>query len=192
MTRQIIGLAGTFASGKDTLAHYLVQNNNFLHFSTSDMVRQEAMKKYGSIERPILHKTANELRHEKGAGILSELAITNFKAKLEERDDYSGLIVSGLRSIGEAKAIKKAGGVLIFVDAPAELRYQRMIERQRDGESKLTLEEFIDGEERELRAEDPNDDASFNILGIKDMADVVIINDKSLEDFINQAKAAIG
>ena len=38
----IIGLSGTFASGKDTLAHHLVQVYNFMHISTGDMVRAVA------------------------------------------------------------------------------------------------------------------------------------------------------
>ena len=69
----IIGLSGTFASGKDTLAHHLVQKFNFLHISTGDMVRAVAESEYGNIERPTLVKTANELREKRGPGVLAEL-----------------------------------------------------------------------------------------------------------------------
>lgn len=182
----IIGLAGTFASGKDTLAHYLVQHYNFLHVSTSDMVRQEALKERGSIERPVLHEVADKLRHTHGAGVMVDLAIKLFEAKLAEREDYKGLVVSGLRSLGEAKAIKAAGGTLVFTDAPIEIRYERMVSRQRDAETRLTLDEFKAQEAKELEAVDDSD-AAFNILGIRDMADVRLVNSANLESYIQDA-----
>lgn len=190
-TPLIIGLAGTFASGKDTLAHHLVKNYDFLHISTGDMLRQEAMKTHGSIERPVLHEVGTTLRQAKGAGFLVELALQTFTAKRQERDDYKGLVVSGLRSLGEAKAIKTAGGVLVFVDAPIEVRFKRMAERKRDQETKLTLEEFAAQEANELAVEG-NDDAAFNILGIKDMSDHILDNGQSLKDFLAQALGALG
>lgn len=186
----IIGLAGTFASGKDTLAHYLVQHYNYLHVSTSDMVRQEALKERGSIERPVLHEVADNLRHTHGAGVMVDLAIKLFEAKLAEREDYKGLVVSGLRSLGEAKAIKAAGGTLVFTDAPIEIRYQRMVSRQRDAETKLTLDEFKAQEAKELEAVEDSDEA-FNILGIRDMADVRLTNDADLDAYLRSALKAL-
>lgn len=189
-TPRIIGLAGTFASGKDTLAHYLVKHHDFLHISTGDMLRQEALKTRGSIERPVLHEVADELRRTKGGGLLVELALQTFAAKQQERDDYKGVVVSGLRSLGEAKAVKAAGGVLIFVDAPIELRYERMIARKRDNETKLTLDEFKAQEARELTVEDAGD-AGFNILGIKAMADHVLGNTTTADEFIALVKTRL-
>lgn len=182
----IIGLAGTFASGKDTLAHHLVKNFDFLHISTGDMLRQEALKTRGSIERPVLHEVADELRHTKGGGILVELACQTFAAKQKERDDYKGLVVSGLRSLGEAKAIKKAGGVLLFIDAPIKVRYERMVGRKRDNEVQLTLEEFAAQEAKELEAAGDGD-ADFNLLGIKAKADHIIENITTLDEFLQAA-----
>lgn len=182
----VIGLAGTFASGKDTLAHHLVKNFDFIHISTGDMLRQEALKTRGSIERPVLHEVADELRHTKGGGILVELACETFAAKQKERDDYKGLVVSGLRSLGEAKAIKEAGGELLFIDAPIEVRYERMISRKRDNETQLTLEEFAAQEAKELESAGDGD-ADFNLLGIKAKADYVIENVTSLDDFLRVA-----
>ena len=62
----IFGLAGTFASGKDSLARHLEEKFNIKHISTGDIVRIYAQEKYGSIERPVLYKMANELRETKG------------------------------------------------------------------------------------------------------------------------------
>ncbi|MGD8373838.1 MAG: nucleoside monophosphate kinase [Candidatus Woesebacteria bacterium] len=190
-TNKIIGLSGTFASGKDTLAHYLVKEKNYLHVSTGDMVRQEALMLRGSVERPVLQEVADELRRKHGAGVLVDLAVKTYQERLKERDDCDGLVVSGLRSLGEAKVVKSAGGVLVFVDAPEELRYQRMVSRKRDAETQLTLAEFKKQEALELEGH-AGDDAAFNILAIKDMADKIIINDSDLNTFIERCQQEIG
>jgi hypothetical protein len=155
------------------------------------MVRAEALKAEGSIERPVLHSVANRLRQEKGAGIFAEMAISLFQAKQAERDDYRGLVVSGLRSLGEAKAIVAAGGKIVFVDASIELRYQRMVGRKRDSEVHLSLEEFIAQEAKELEVGSAPSDADFNLLGIKSMSDAVIMNDSTLDIFLANCRSAL-
>lgn len=171
-TVEIIGLAGTFASGKDTIAHHLVDDRGYTHVSTGDMVRKVAQEKYGSIERPILHSTAREFRYEHGAGAFV----------LEALKEPRPTVVSGIRTLGEAKALLDAGGTLVFVDAPVEVRYERVQSRNRDKETELTLEEFKTNEEKELYA-GPNDE-DFNIRGIKDIADIVVENTLPLDEFI--------
>ncbi|MGH7196995.1 MAG: AAA family ATPase [Candidatus Saccharimonadales bacterium] len=180
--KKIFGISGSFASGKDTLAHYLTDELGYLHVSTGDMVRAEAQKLRGSIERPVLKEVATELRRRHGAGYFAERALE----ELETHPDATGVVVTGLRSIGEANAITTAGGMLVFVDAPVEVRYERMKSRQRDNETALTLEEFKTGEEKEWHAGD--DEADFNLRGIKQMADVTLENSADLEGFLQQAR----
>lgn len=171
-TTAIIGIAGTFASGKDTVAHQLVADHGYTHVSTGDMVRKVAMEKYGSIERPVLFKTATELRYAFGAGALV----------LEALKEARPTVISGIRTLGEAKALLEAGGTLLYIDAPVEVRYERVKSRNRDAETELTLEQFKANEEKELYA-GPNDE-DFNIRGIRDMADIVVENTLPLEEFI--------
>jgi len=175
---KLIGLAGTFAGGKDTLAQYLVREFGYTHVSTGDMVREIARQKYGSIERPILAKTADELRHEKGAGVLVQEAI----ARHAETDK---LIVSGIRSLGEVKTLRDHHGVLVFVDADPKIRYERMISRQRDSETKLIFAEFLANEQKELHSGDS--DADFNIAKIRDTADIILDNSSSENELFAQA-----
>lgn len=183
----IIGLSGTFASGKDTLAHYLVAEHKFMHISTSDMVRQEAMRQFGSTERPILHKVANALRAQDGPGILITMALAMYEAHAEK---YDGIVISGIRSIGEAEAIKENGGVLVFVDAPVEVRYERMASRKRDDESLLSLDEFKAGEAKELNV-DPTDKTIQNLGAMRKMADVYLTNAADKKAFIREALSAL-
>ncbi|MDR0956175.1 MAG: AAA family ATPase [Candidatus Nomurabacteria bacterium] len=172
----LLGLSGTFASGKDTLANYLAENFNFHHVSTGDIVRQIALQKYGNKERPTLRQTADELRHQNGSGALVVEALKTPRP----------LVISGLRSLGEAKAVKAAGGILVFVGADDRVRYERMRSRHRDDETYLTFEQFLENEKSERRG-DPADDAAFNIDLIAQMADLRLDNSGDLDEFLRGA-----
>lgn len=168
----LIGIAGSFASGKDTIAHALEADYGFTHVSTGDMVRAAALKERGSVERPVLQEVADAHRHRDGAGVFVEHAL----------EQPRPLVITGIRSLGEAKALKAAGGTLLFVDAPVEVRYERMKARHRDAEVELSLEQFEANEQKEWHAGD--DDADFNLRDIKGMADAVMDNVLPLNEFI--------
>lgn len=179
MSKPIIGVTGTFASGKDTVAEVLEQEYNVLHVSTGDIVREKSMERHGSIERnPYLQETATYFRKEYGGDYFVREAYKRF---LEVEDKYHAVVITGIRSLGEARAIHDLGGVLVQVIAPIEVRYERMVSRQRDQETKMTLEEFKASEANERTGGD--DDASFNIDKIAEMADVTIENAGSFEEF---------
>ncbi|MFZ1324390.1 MAG: AAA family ATPase [Candidatus Saccharimonadales bacterium] len=184
----IIGLSGTFASGKDTLAHHLVQTRNYMHLSTSDMVRAVAEAQYGSIERPVLKQTANELRDKRGPGVLAELSLEKYN---EEKDKYDGVVISGVRSLGEVEAIKKAGGKIVFIDAPAELRYERIKARHRSNEDKLTFEEFKTSEESEELSVHDNPYVQ-DLTGVRELADVIVFNQDDVQAYLSVAEQKIG
>lgn len=176
---ELIGIAGTFASGKDLIAHYLSSHYGYTHPSTSELVRNIAMKERGSVERDVLQEVAKNHRYTHGADVFVQMALQAPRPT----------VVTGLRSPGEAKAIKAAGGVLVFVDAPIELRYERMKNRDRDQESQLTLEEFKTREEREWHAGDS--DADFSLRTIKEIADIQLDSTAGKDDFIAQAEALL-
>ena len=168
-----------FASGKDNLADVIEQEYKVLHVSTSDIVREKSMERHGSIERnPYLQETATYFRKEFGGDYFAREAYKRF---LEAEDKYHGVVITGLRSLGEVRAIHDLGGILVRVDAPIEMRYERMVGRQRDEETKMSLEEFKASEANEHSGGD--DDASFNIDKIAELADVTFVNDGTLEEF---------
>lgn len=177
---RLIGIAGSFASGKDTIAHRLVEDFDFTHVSTSDIVREIALKERDSIERPVLFEVAERHRKHDGAGVFVRHALQKPRP----------LVITGMRSLGEAKELKQHGGVLVFVDAPVEVRYERMRSRLRDAETGLSLEQFKANEKKEWHAGDS--DADFNLGGIKAMADVTIENTLPVDDFITIVYAALG
>ncbi len=183
----IFGLAGTHASGKDTIADLLVDKYGFFHVSTGDIFRDEAMKRYGSIERPVLYKTANEIRNKDGHGAVSYLALDRYE---EVKDSHpNGLVVSGFRALAEAQVIKDAGGTIVFADAATDIRFKRLKDRARVEEGSLTRQEF---DEREA-AENGKTDPAFNILAIKDISGVLITNDgDDIKAFKEEAEKALG
>lgn len=176
----LIGIAGTFASGKDTLAHALEADYGFAHVSTGDMVRAAAMRERGSVERPVLYDVANEHRRRDGAGIFVSHALES---------PHRPLVITGFRSLGEAKALKEAGGILVFIDAPVEIRYERMRDRHRDAETELSLKQFETNEHKEWHAGET--DVDFNLRDIKAMADIVLDNVLPLPEFIDLALTAL-
>lgn len=182
----IIGLSGTFTSGKDALAEHLEQKFGLMHISTGDIVREIAQTQRGSIERPILYEVANELRHSYGGGVLVERALDRYHNSIRT---YAGVVVTGIRSLAEAKAIKELGGQLIYIDAPIEMRFSRMQARQRDGEARITLDAFREREQKEMSS--GISDADFNILQIGKMADVTLQNTGTIDEFFATAEKAL-
>lgn len=182
----VVGIAGTFSSGKDSLARFLEKKHGIRHISTSDIVRKFAMEKYGSIERPVLYKTANWLREKHGAGALSHMALEEYE--IHKAHYPKGVCVSGFRAWAEADVIKHNGGIIVFTDAPQELRYERSLKRARDNEKLSSFEEFKKRED----AENGGVNDEFNLLDIKKQADFVIDNDKEVEEFLQAAVKVIG
>ena len=171
----VIGLSGRISAGKDSLAEYLVKNYGYTHVSTGDIVRAEATRLYGNIERETLQKVGPAYKAEKGAGIFVEMGLEKPRP----------IIVSGIRSMGEYKAIKQAGGVMVFVDADPRLRYERMKKRARDAEAEKSFEEFIKSDEREKNA--GTNDADFRVDEIDEKADIHLDNSGTREEFYEKA-----
>ena len=182
----IIGLSGTFSSGKDILADHLQEKFGLMHISLGDIVREIAQEQRGSVERPVLQEVADDLRHKYGGSVLVDKAIDRYHNSIRT---YAGVVINGIRSLGEAKAVKELGGTLIYIDAPIELRYTRMQTRNKDGEARISLEAFQEREAKELAS--GLSDADFNLIKIKEMSDNQIINQGTLEEFYLAAEKAL-
>ena len=70
----IIGVTGSYASGKDSVAEYLIKKG-FQHFSLSDEIRKELKKRKIKETRQNLIKLGNELRKKHGNEILAKRII---------------------------------------------------------------------------------------------------------------------
>lgn len=186
-TGKLIGVAGTAGVGKDTVAELLSRMFGLRNLSSGDVVRAITRHVYHLAPevnpvRDQLYDVANYLRNDIDPAILVKICI--LEAKVQQ---LNGGIISGLRSMGEAQAIKKAGGIIIGVDADPKLRYERMYTRGRDAETKKTYEQFLAQDEFENKGLSDKGPGR-GIRSIIDNADIVIRNEGTLEELEQQIK----
>jgi len=175
----IIGLTGPNASGKGEAALY-IKSKGFLYHSLSDILREEAKKRKIEPLRENLIKLGNELRGKFGPSYLA----VRIKKELLKKEAH---IVDSIRNPEEIAELRKLDSfVLIGVDAPVKLRYERGLRRKRPGDAE-TLEEFIKKEEKENKEEKNNQ----QLRKCLDMADMIIVNDSTLEEFHRKIYEAI-
>lgn len=176
---KLIGIGGTNGSGKDTLAHFLVERHGWLFVSISDILRQEAMKLELPAERHHLREFSADMRRKHGHGVLIDKAVEQYEG-LQPR--APGLVMASLRNPGEADRVHQLDGHVIWVDAGPKVRYERIFKRNHDHRDKKTFEEFLAEEQAEMEHE--GDDATLNMSGVKAKADIFITNDSDdLDDF---------
>jgi len=175
----IIGLSGTNSSGKDTVAEYL-QGAGFAVVSLSDILRDEMRKRGIEINRENMIETGNLLEEEWGAGSLAKIAIKEYGNKRK-------LVISSIRKLAEIDFLKKNPDFkFIFVDALIEMRYERILKRKREGEEKITLEEFKRQEEIEMSGQ-----GSQNLGYCKEKAEIQIDNSGTLGELYHKIEGVI-
>ncbi|MCW4026026.1 MAG: AAA family ATPase [Candidatus Bathyarchaeota archaeon] len=163
-------MTGSYGSGKDTVAEYFIQEG-FVHFSLSDMIREEADARGLEKTRDNLIKLGKELRGTYGNGVLALRALEKF----EVGKDY---VVSSIRHTGEVEALKlRKDFSLVFVDAPPRVRFERMLVRGGRSDNILSFEEMLEKERVESQTSGPGQQLSL----VKRMAPFVVINDAKLE-----------
>ena len=169
---KVIGLTGVFGSGKETVKDMLTHKLNAYYVTLSSLIRDETLKKRGiKVGRGELQDLGNELRKQYGNDVLVKV-VWDFLPKNKEF-----IIVDGIRNPGEAEFFKKKVGkdfVLVAVDAPQEIRFERTAKRGTHKDPK-SWEEFLKMEERDLGANEPT--YGQQVKKCMEMADVTIIND---------------
>lgn len=172
MSVTAVGLVGYPASGKDTAALYFSQQHNFIHVSTGDMIREYIKENnLGKATRELLQKVGNELRLKNGAGFFACEAI-------QKNSEKEKIIVSGIRTVGEALEIKKLGGIIIAVDVSQKVRFERAQARGSARDNR-DFEAFKAVEDLEAQHTDPN---VQNVLAVINMADYKIVNEGTVEE----------
>jgi dCMP deaminase len=166
----IIGLTGQNASGKGEVGKYL-EEKGFLYESLSNRIREELVKRSIEESRENLINLANELRERNGSGYLALKTLE----KLEENKKY---VVDSIRNPDEVNILKtKEDFILINVEAPAEIRFERLKERGRTGDIN-SLKEFKDVETRE----NSENASAQRVKDVEAMSEIIINNDSSLDN----------
>lgn len=188
----IFGLSGTNGSGKDTVAQMLVERYGFLFVSATDMFVAELTKRGLPTDRKHKADLSAEWRREFGMGVIVDKGVGIFK---QANPQPAGLVVGSLRHPGEADRIHELGGKVIWVDADAKIRYDRIQHnaelRGRAIEDKKSFEEFLADEQREMTP--VGDAATLHMAAVEERADITIFNNgNDIEVFKDQAEKMLG
>ncbi|MCX8160305.1 MAG: AAA family ATPase [Candidatus Saccharicenans sp.] len=165
---RLIGLTGTNGAGKGEVANFLMKKG-YGYVSLSDVIREELRARGLEASRDQLIACGNELRERFGPDILARRAAARIQGPTVIDSIRNAAEVSFLRSLGDF--------ILVAVDAPIEVRFERTRKRGRN-ESASTLEEFRLKEEQEKSTRDTGQQLEICLR----LADLTIINDGSLED----------
>lgn len=175
----IIGITGTFAAGKDAVADYL-ESKGFEHFSLGHEIVDVAKERGIESTRDNLRILGNALREQFGSDYLPKRVL--------EKSTKEDVAIAGIRQPGEIKFLKtKPDFLLIAVDAPIELRFERMRERAREGDPQ-TIEELAEKEKKEMESEGKNVQKIHECM---EMADYKIVNNGSFEELHKEVDNAI-
>lgn len=177
MTEQakFIGLTGTNASGKGEAASFF-QSRGYDYFSLSDVIRDELRLEGLPLTRDNLISRGNQLRSSLGPDILAR----RIAARLT-----GNAVIDSIRNPREIAYLRRQEGfILLAIDAPAQVRYERALLRGRD-ESASTLEEFIKKEREEMT----DRDGGQQLLNCMAEADYTVINDGTREDFYRKLES---
>lgn len=176
----IIGFTGKNGSGKTEAVRFL-EECGYISYSLSDAIRFEIQKQNQKPTRENLIATGTRLRAEQGPSVLADVLF-------EKMDIDKNYAIDSIRNPAEVRSLKRRKDFYLFeIVADQKLRFERCQKRDRAGDAK-DLENFVALEEKELKSEDP---AKQQLLATAELADVVVKNNGSLEDFQNLIKKEV-
>ena len=198
----IIGVTGKYASGKDSVAEYLVKKG-FIHYSLSDEIREEAKKRGLKETRENLIQLGNELREKFGSGVLAERVLLKILMNLfpigKKINEERNYVLTSIRNPEEVKVLQnnllqdnfelqdnldrkqqqenKPHFILMAVTADAKKRFQWLRQRAKEGDPK-TFQELVDKE----KIEQSSDPGKQQLHKVEKMATKILKNDGTLEE----------
>jgi dephospho-CoA kinase len=179
----IIGITGTLGAGKGTVVEYLVETKGFIHYSVRAYLLGEIRRRSMPENRDSMVVVANELRQVHGPSYVTDQLYYE-AARVGKR-----CIIESIRTPGEIDSLRAKGSFFLFaVDADPKLRYERIVERSSETD-KITYSTFIDNENREMSATDPN---KQNLKACIGQADFVLKNDGSREELFREVEKVLG
>jgi len=160
-------------SGKGELAK-IFQEFGIKVITMSDVLRERYYKEAKEGER--LMDFAMRMRKLYGKGVVAKMSIEKIPK------DEKVVVFDGVRNWEEIEEFKKLGEVIIIaVHSPPKLRYERLLKRGRKDDT-LTIEGLIKRDWEELE---------MGIGNVIALADYVLVNDATIEEFKSKAKELI-
>ncbi|MEM1685425.1 MAG: AAA family ATPase [Acidilobaceae archaeon] len=174
----VIAVTGMPGSGKSFVAQVLARELKYPIIVMGDIVREETIRRGLELTSINIEMVARELRILRGPSVIADIVVEK-----AEKLESNGLIVDGVRSLDEIKSLSRLGRIcIVAVHSPQILRYRRIIERARKGDT-MSIEEF------KLR------DYSNLELGVGNviaLANYMIVNTSTLEHLEEEAIRVAG
>ncbi|MBU2028530.1 AAA family ATPase [Patescibacteria group bacterium] len=174
MQKIIFGLAGEMASGKGSVAKYLIKKykGNAHRFST--MLRDLAKRMYLEESRDNLQKISKIFRQNFGEDILSKVIYQDVK-----NDRHKAVAVDGVRRAPDIKYLQTFPHFkLIYIETDLEKRFARTKARYENSDDEgKTFAEFKKDQKKE---------AELQIRGLKIKADFIVDNNGSFKNLYAQ------
>jgi dephospho-CoA kinase len=191
MSKNIIGIAGTNGSGKDTVGHMLEDEHGYMFISVTDVLRAELKRQGFPADREHLRELSASWRREFGYGVLIDRAVEMFNE--QPKNKYKGVAIASLRNPFEVDRVHELGGVVWWLDADPLLRFTRIranaASRARAEEDEKTFEEFLAEEKAEMYSS--GDAATLNMAAVRDKCDTAMQNGGSGLDLLSQEVSAL-
>jgi dephospho-CoA kinase len=174
MTKIIIGLVGTLASGKGTVKDYLIKKYQAQDCRFSTILRDVLNRLDLPISRENLQKISTILRQNFGEDLLAKAI-----AKDASRLSSALVVIDGIRRLSDiGHLLELENFILVSVDADPQIRFKRLVERNENaGDDKKTFEQFLLDQEVE---------ADRQIPEVIKVAKEKINNNGHLEDLYSQ------
>lgn len=175
----VIGITGTLSAGKDVVASIL-REKGFQIISLGEVIRDELNSKGIETTRKNQQDLGNQLRREHGGHVLAQRALEKYRS-------YSApLVINGIRNLDEIRFLKNnADFHLIAVDAPLEIRWQRVMKRNRDPDL-LNHDRFVIDDARDKGFNEPLNGQQVGMCLVQ--ADFLVNNDEDFEGPIENSK----
>lgn len=176
----IIGITGPAGAGKDTAADYVAEKIGTKHVSGGDVLREMLQTLGLEPKKSALGNFGTFLRTHYGQNFVPEMAE-------RKAEGSTHLVYSGFRALAEAKGLQEKGGVVLYIDAPDELRYARILSRRREHDT-LAVADLKKLDEQERSSTEA---LSENLTAVREVADIVIMNDGTEDELHAKLDAAI-
>jgi dephospho-CoA kinase len=177
MTR-ILAFVGMPASGKSE-ASSVLRRKGITVINMGDVIREEVVCRGLEPTDANTGGVGTDLREKEGMNAVAKRCIPKIRATNE---DFIG--IDGVRGVAEVECFKKAFGDdfrLVSIDSPLELRFERVMSRKRSDDMQ-DINALRVRDEREL---------SWGMGEAMDIADKVITNNSSLEEFREKITALL-
>ncbi len=172
--KKILGITGEMASGKGTVADYLINKKDGVGYRFSSILRDLGKRLYLDETRENLQKMSTAVRESFGQDILCKVIYKDV-----EKDQSELIVIDGVRREQDVQEFSKLKEFkLVYIETDLKKRFERIKQRAENSDDRnKTFEEFQADHQREAEQE---------IKKLKNQADFIIDNNGSFEDLYQQ------